>query len=85
MNFRFTLKYAGKPVEGPELPFSGTRLEAYTRARSVAISLGKLFPAGAFSVRVDREDAAMRGYEIGSDGHTIEDQKMPLTATTSRT
>lgn len=72
VNWIFTPKLAGKPLNGLTIPFNGTRQEAFTRARNLAAGLVGLLRDTRFSVRVDRTDRAAKGYEVGPDGHTIE-------------
>lgn len=72
MTFVFTLKLAGKPLHKDlKIEFTGTREEAWLRARLVVAGLVKFLGKRKFTIRVDRTDAPAKGYEIGPDGHTI--------------
>jgi len=72
MNFRFTPKTDGKPLN-VETFFTGRLKEALKEARHLGTELERLFPGKKFTVQLDR----IRGpkaisYEVPSDRHTAE-------------
>ena len=72
MNFKMTPKRSGKPLQPDfQIPFNGTREEAWRRAMALAQGLETIFRGESFSIRIDRTDKPAQGYEVDSIGKTV--------------